>query len=190
MSEIVDFEEEIMGILSSIESKIDGTPIPLKLKSIIEIKLDAIETSEKRVEDSIGTHLSWGFYHNKMFGNERIMNGPLWEVLYKELEIMYPQWSVSHFHALNITVDVDPMKMSIRTCGLKPMFVDGKTTPEYIALAHEMGYNLHQLKQPLIAFSIEDLPEIDAMIKHIFGHEHDLFTLINAHTHGFDVVLS
>jgi hypothetical protein len=55
---------------------------------------------------------------------------------------------------------------------LKPMLVDDKTTPEYVALANRLAealeWDLTELKPPLVALSLEDMSSFDDMVKHVF----------------------
>ena len=89
-----------------------------------------------------------------------------------------------------LNVDTDPMKMCIKCKGIKTMKTDNKTTPEFVALAYDMGLNVEELNPPIIGISFEDVPIINEMIEAILGPEHDIFSLMNNTYTGADVSLS
>jgi len=70
------------------------------------------------------------------------------------------------------------------------MKTDNKTTPEFVALAYDMGLNVEELNPPIIGISFEDVPIINEMIEAILGPEHDIFSLMNNTYTGADVSLS
>tara|TARA_R100000329_G_scaffold80033_1_gene68485 strand:- start:949 stop:1530 length:582 start_codon:yes stop_codon:yes gene_type:complete len=178
--------------LDEVMMHVDGLDVPQKLKTIIEAKLYAQEVAAERVNDTVTSHLSWAQYYDYVFESGPILDPWFWEVLYSELSNIYPQWNASHFAALKMSINPDPMYMRINVQGIKPMKNDGETMPEFVALAHDMGLDITLLQPFRIALSLEHLDPLNDMIKTVFGPEYDLFSLMSEHDSfpQHDVVLS
>jgi hypothetical protein len=188
---MIDIYEQMTEHLEKVQLSIDNYPLPKMIAEMITKRKHAIELSELRAQDSISQHLSWGFYHHSMLEHVGgTMDPVIWEMLYQELTKEQDIFSPASLHALMLTVDASPSKMCIVCEGMKEMKVDGKTTPEFVALAHDMKLNIQELNPPIVGISLEDVPVINELIGAILGPDHDIFTLMdNAHT-GADVNLS
>ena len=188
---MIDIYEQMTEHLEEVRLAVDNYPLPKMIAEMVTKRRRAIEISELRAQDSISQHLSWGFYHHNMIECAGgTMDPILWEMLYQELSEEQDIFSVASLHALALTVDASPSKMCIVCEGMKEMKVDGKTTPEFVALAHDMKLNIEELSPPIVGISVEDVPAINELIGAILGPEYDIFTLMNnAHT-GADVSLS
>jgi hypothetical protein len=164
--------DHLNGLLQSLlQVKDFHIQIPLAANSYIAHRRNALSNASVRAQDTVSTHLTWMQYHQQMTEQTPIVDMVAWELAYKELATTYST-TVEAIACLKMSMSPDPAKPYITVKGLKPMLVDDKTTPEYVALANRLAealeWDLTELKPPLVALSLEDMSSFDDMVKHVF----------------------
>jgi hypothetical protein len=164
--------DHLNGLLQSLlQVKDFQIQIPLAANSYIAHRRNALSNASVRAQDTVSTHLTWMQYHQQMTEQTPIVDMVAWELAYKELATTYST-TVEAIACLKMSMSPDPAKPYITVKGLKPMLVDDKTTPEYVALANRLAealeWDLTELKPPLVALSLEDMSSFDDMVKHVF----------------------
>lgn len=160
------FEKVVFG--EHISSRLH---IPLAANSYIAHRRNALSNASVRAQDTASKHLTWVQHHQQLAEQTPIIDMVAWELAYKELATTYST-TVEAIACLKMSMSPDPAKPYITIKGLKPMLVDDKTTPEFVALANrlaeELEWDLTELKPPLVALSLEDMSSFDDMVKHVF----------------------
>ncbi len=145
--------------------------IPAEVQDYLSIRRAALSDASCRAEDTLSTHLTWVEYHQSMAKSTPIIDMIAWELAYQELASAYST-TVESIACLKLSLSPDPANPYITVKGLKPMLVDDKTTPEYVALANahaeDYDWDLTELKPPMLALSLEDMTTFDDMVKHVF----------------------
>lgn len=131
--------DHLNGLLQSLlQVKDFHIQIPLAANSYIAHRRNALSNASVRAQDTVSTHLTWMQYHQQMTEQTPIVDMVAWELAYKELATTYST-TVEAIACLKMSMSPDPAKPYITVKGLKPMLVDDKTTPEYVALANRLA---------------------------------------------------
>ena len=153
------------------ENKSTHILIPSKVQDYLSTRRAALSDASCRAEDTLSTHLTWVEYHRSMLKSTPLVDMVAWELAYQELATAYSV-TVEAIACFKMSMSPDPANPYITIKGFKPMVVDEKTTPEYVALANAVGddydWDLTELKPPVIALSLEDMSTFDDMVKHVF----------------------
>ncbi len=145
--------------------------IPIEVQDYLSIRRAALSDASCRAEDTLSTHLTWAEYHRSMMKSTPVVDMVAWELAYQNLASSHDT-TVETIACLKMSMSPDPANPYITIKGLKPMLVNNKTTPEFVALANahaeELEWDLTELKPPVIALSLEDMSTFDDMVKHVF----------------------
>lgn len=145
--------------------------IPSEVQDYLSTRRGALSDASCRAEDTLSTHLTWVEYHQSMMKSTPLVDMIAWELAYQELASAYST-TVEAIACLKMSMSPDPANPYIIIKGLKPMVVDEKTTPEYVALANAVGddydWDLSQLKPPVLALSLEDMSTFDDMVSQVY----------------------
>jgi len=183
--------------IESINGQIIGDsfhlPLPTIVSNYISIRRDALSTASCRAEDTLGLHLTWVHYHMDMMKQTELVDTIAWEMLYNRLSTKYAT-SVEEINCLHMAISGDPAKPYVRVAGVKPMHIDEKTTPEFVAYANRYAeaydWDLAELYPPALALSFEEVSMFDDMIKHVFGGDTMSFFDVANQPTGDDVSLA
>lgn len=171
--------EQLTVLLSSMNAASNEEPTPIPFKLVIPVEVQdylstrraALSDASCRAEDTLSTHLTWVEYHQTMAKTTPLVDMVAWEIAYQELASSYST-TVEAIACIKMSMSPDPANPFITIKGLKPMLVDEKTTPEYVALANvyaeENDWDLTELKPPILSLSLEDMSSFDDMVKHVF----------------------
>lgn len=171
--------EELTLLLSNMNTVSNEAPLPPPFRIVIPDEVQnylstrraALSDASCRAEDTLSTHLTWVEYHRSMIKSTPLVDMIAWELAYQELAGSHDT-TVEAIACLKMSMSPDPANPYITVKGLKPMLVDDKTTPEFVALANahaeENDWDLTELKPPVIALSLEDMATFDDMVKHVF----------------------
>ena len=95
-------------------------------------------------------------------------------------------------HAYDLQLSTDPPRPHVKVNGIKPMLDDGKTTPEFVALASEfaerMDWDIMELNPPALSISLEDISQVESLMQAL-GVEGDPLSFMQTDT-GEDVTLA
>ena len=145
--------------------------IPAEVQDYLSTRRGALSDASCRAEDTLSTHLTWVEYHQSMMKSTPLVDMVAWELAYQELASAYST-TVESIACLKMSMSPDPANPYITVKGLKPMLVDDKTTPEFVALANahaeDYDWDLTELKPPILSLSLEDMSTFDDMVKHVF----------------------
>ena len=145
--------------------------IPAGVQDYLSTRRAALSNASCRAEDTLSTHLTWVEYHQSMMKSTPLVDMVAWELAYHELASAYST-TVETIACIKMSMSPDPANPYITVKGLKPMVVDEKTTPEFVALANthaeHYDWDLTELKPPVLALSLEDMTTFDDMVKHVF----------------------
>jgi len=186
-----------LGSIESMNGQIIGDnfhlPLPSSVNHYITLRRDALSTASCRAEDTLGLHLTWVHYHMDMMKQTELVDVIAWEMLYQSLATQYAT-SVEEINCLNLSISGDPAKPYVRVSGVKPMHIDDKTTPEFVAYANRYAeaydWDLAELYPPALALSFEEVSMFDDMIKHVFGGDTMSFFDVANQPTGDDVSLA
>jgi len=160
--------EHLSMLLNSMNTVI---VIPTEVQDYLSIRRAALSDASCRAEDTLSAHLTWVEYHRSMMKSTPVVDMIAWELAYQNLASVFST-TVETIACLKMSMSPDPANPYITIKGLKPMLVDNKTTPEFVALANahaeELEWDLTELKPPVFALSLEDMSTFDDMVKHVF----------------------
>ena len=168
----------------------DLIPLPQRVQDYLNVRREAISNATMRGKDS-PDHLSWKHYATLLHSNTDIPDLVAWELFYTEMETDFAN-APSITHAYDLQMSTDPARPHVRVNGIKPMLDDGKTTPEFVALASEfaeqMDWDIMELNAPALSISLEDISQVESLMQTL-GVEGDPFTFMQTDT-GEDVTLA
>ncbi len=168
----------------------DLIPLPQRVQDYLSVRRDAISNATMRGKDS-PDHLSWKHYATLLHSNTDIPDLVAWELFYTEMETDFAN-APSITHAYDLQMSTDPARPYVKVNGIKPMLDDGKTTPEFVALASEfaeqMDWDIMELNPPTLSISLEDISQVDSLMQAL-GAESDPFIFMQGDT-GEDVTLA
>jgi len=182
--------EQMEEFLSKIHQVGDLIPLPQRVQDYLSVRRDAISNATMRGKDS-PDHLSWKHYATLLHSNTDIPDLVAWELFYNEMETDFAI-EPSITHAYDLQMSTDPARPYVKVNGIKPMLDDGKTTPEFVALASEfaeqMDWDIMELNPPALSISLEDISQVESLMQAL-GVESDPFTFMQEDT-GEDVTLA
>lgn len=168
-------------------------PLPSRVNNYISLRRDALSTASCRAEDTLGTHLTWVHYHMDMMKQTELVDTVAWEMLYQKLAASYAT-SIEEINCLHMAISGDPAKPYVRVAGVKPMHMNEKTTPEFVAYANRYAesydWDLAELYPPALALSFEEVSMFDDMVKQMFGGDTMSFFDVANQPSGDDVSLA
>ena len=164
----------------------DLIPLPQRVQDYLNVRREAISNATMRGKDR-PDHLSWKHYATLLHSNTDIPDLVAWELFYTDMNA-----PPCVLHAYDLQMSNDPARPYVKVNGIKPMLDDGKTTPEFVALASEfaeqMDWDIMELNTPALSISLEDISQVESLMQAL-GVEGDPFTFMQTDT-GEDVTLA
>ena len=160
--------------------------LPQRVQDYLSMRREAVSNAVMRGKDS-PDHLSWKHYATTLDAHTDIPDLVAWELFYTDMNV-----PPSVLHAYELRMSADPARPYVKVGGIKPMLDDGKTTPEFVALASEfaekMGWDIMELNPPALSISLEDISQVESFMQAL-GVEGDPLSFMQTDT-GEDVTLA
>tara|TARA_R100000234_G_C4961363_1_gene161942 strand:+ start:245 stop:793 length:549 start_codon:yes stop_codon:yes gene_type:complete len=161
-------------------------PLPQRVQDYLSMRREAVSNAMMRGKDS-PDHLSWKHYATVLDAQTDIPDLVAWELFYTDMNA-----PPCVLHAYELRMSADPARPYVKVGGIKPMLDDGKTTPEFIALASEfaekMDWDIMELNPPALSISLEDISQVESLMQAL-GVEGDPLSFMQTDT-GEDVTLA